>query len=998
MKRNFFLSLAMMMIAILLFAVGCVWSQSVIKNPLSAGSENPAYFDGQPVNDEPPIDFNPCLGVTCECGTVQVVNGKCICPTCPSECPSGPKDCNAECANAGLLLESIAKDSLGCDQCKCKCKTQDQVCPPIGSCQSGLYDISYGIVGGISGCISNCTCKPPSIPCVNETKCDQCNPVLGYHLVLNQTTGCNQCSCKTCPSLDCSKNCLYGFTLSDSGLGDGCQVCNCSCPPLPKCDAICPYGFTVGKDVKGCDVCTCTPPPPCIPDERCGRETCPYGGVIKPDQYGCPKCTCLTCDNAPRTPCENPNICPYGYTNTTKVLPNGAECPSCECNRCPPIDESCSSKCPFGGSNVLDPNTQCTVCKCNPCNPSPPDCQMVCGNKLNHTYDQTSEGCPVCKCLTCPPLDCESIQCPFGYQYQFDDNTGCRKCVCNQPPTCPPTPPSCDDLNCPNGYFYVKDTKGCPQCKCNDTVKCPTPEPDCMTLCTHGVAEVSYDANKCKQCKCLDIKCPPVKCSDVCGSLGVKEQSVDANGCVKCTCQSPPQCTDDDCKVTCGDMSYVTFKDNYNCTKCKCIKPPCSSVVDCHSICGTDGFEIVKDPNGCDQCKCKSKPVIECPPMPDCNERCGGAQYFEKVAVDKNGCSYCQCKNCIFCKCCKSKKITVPVVKHVPQRIYVPYTVWYDPCCKSNVHTSEEIKEIIEKRYNYILVVRKKITIYRRILVQLRVILKQLLVKNKISPDMFKKADEMARKRKKRLEEQIQDENICLVALDHNIKAVLKLIRQLGFDTHAPAVCVYISGYKRCGLRPSFVSEVSSSYLKDGVFTKVIYTKIPTSVSDVKKDLATSTVKFTRRATTWKIQVIKLHRRVRAAVWKSVIKQLAQSNKKVSKIIRKVLKIMKKDKNNFDKVVRILKNKKEKRALIRKILMRKFKSQVVDTARAALASAEIKQLNEQFKPSSTERVVATRVTHEILYLPKDILSANDEVIKSLLSQKCVFTPDAEKND
>ena len=903
-----------------------------------------------------------------------------------------------------MALSSISKDSQGCDVCNCKCKTQAEVCPSALTCDSGKLDITYGTVGTIEGCITNCTCQPvvkPTPICVNVTSCDMCNSVLGYTTVLNQTTGCTECSCNQCPELSCSTTCSYGFTLKDSGRGDGCQACNCSCAPLADCNAQCPYGYTIKNNEIGCPSCGCNPAPECKPDDAstCDQVTCPYGGVLKGDQYGCQKCVCLSCEQPPIAACQA--NCPYGYTNYTVNGSDGSRCPNCQCLKCPVVNVTkCNEDCVYGGSAVYDSNTDCDVCKCNPCPANPPNCQSVCGNKLNHTYGTDDKGCATCNCVSCPAVECDSIQCPYGYQYRYINETGCRACLCNPAPVCSTTPPDCSTLNCPNGYTITKDTKGCDQCKCNDTI-CPQPEPDCIAQCKYGVAEVSYDSNKCKQCKCLDLKCPPTNCLETCGTSGVKEQYADENGCIHCTCNQPPSCSvDTDCKTTCGDMKYLTYYDDYNCTRCKCLKPTCPETqVNCTATCGNTNYDIIKDANGCDTCKCSGTPVVVCPPVPDCNERCGGAQFFDKVQVDSSGCSYCQCKSCVLCKCCKSKKITVPIVKHVPERIYTPYIVWYDPAffdkVKNNFQTQEEIRAAIEKRYNYILVLRKKTTIYRRALIHLRVVLKQLVLKKKISLEMYKKADEMARKRKKILEEEIKDQVVSFCSIDNHIKAVIKLIKELGFDSHAPATCIYIAGHKRCGLRPSFVNELASSYLKDGIFTKVIYTKIPTTVTNLKKNLATQTVTYQRTSATWKVQVIKLHKRVRSAVWKLVIKDLVRGSKKINRVVRRVLKLIKKDKNNYEKIEKLV-SKKNKNAVVKKILLRKFKAEVVDSARDAINSASIKELNEQFKPTSTETVLPSKVTDEIMFLPKDILAQSEDILSTLLSQRYAYNPDEDK--
>ncbi|KAL9643994.1 hypothetical protein ABK040_005462 [Willaertia magna] len=992
MKINNGFKIFLVLLLIFCFTLSKSYQQETPTN----GDENPMGFDGKPPVIQSATS-NVCSTVSCPCGAAVQVGPKCICPECPSGCPY-TKDCNAECAGKGLNLETTQQDEQGCDICICKCRDREEVCHPVADCPEGNLEIVYGNVGGIDGCISNCTCKttPPVCP---QADCSACNPVLGYQIVNNPTTGCQECVCNQCPSLNCDSQCQYGFTLQDSGLGDGCKKCKCNCAPLPNCQSLCPFGFTVGTNELGCQACVCKDKPDCIPDDlaKC-NSTCPYGGVLKPDQYGCNKCVCLTCPPIPIDTCEQ---CLNGYDNYTKYGEDGSRCPSCQCRPCPPVNTNCTEVCPYGG--VLGTNANgCPACQCEKCPPQKPNCQSVCGNKLNHTYVNDNNGCPTCNCLTCPPLDCESIQCPYGYQQKTDNATMCKQCVCNIPPTCPTTKPNCDTLNCQHGFTYVKDEKGCDTCRCNDGPKCPN-NVDCNTVCKYGVLSVTIDpVTGCNQCKCRDYQCPQTNCTDICGKNGIKETTTDANGCLHCTCNEPPVCPPEDvgCVKTCGGLEFTTYKDDYGCTRCSCKKPNCNTVPpNCVSVCGAGvEYKIITDEQGCSQCKCSGTPGgggnTTCPIFDekDCPTRCGGnADYVEGVGIDSKGCKYCKCKNCIHCKCCKSKKITVPIVKHVPERIYVPYVVYYDPGCndktRDNFLTKEEILAQIKRRYDYVLYIRRLSAVYRRALVHLRVVLQHLVMKGKISDEMYKKSDEVARKRKHQLEEEIKEQKVTITGLKHHLKAVLKLIKQLGFDSHAPAVCLLIGGSRVCGLRPAFVNELSSSYLKDEVFTKKIYTRIPTKIVSIEKNQEKRIVKIVRESATWKIQTIRLSKKVRKAVWKRVIDRLLKTNKKVNKTVRGVLNLMKKEKNNYEKIKKLLKNKKQKRKVVRNILLEKFSNEVEEEARKALLDERIKELNEKHKPESSEKVLETRKTEEIIFLPKDIISQDEEALKTMLAQR-----------
>jgi len=256
-----------------------------------------------------------------------------------------------------------------------------------------------------------------------------------------------------------------------------------------------------------------------------------------------------------------------------------------------------------------------------------------------------------------------------------------------------------------------------------------------------------------------------------------------------------------------------------------------------------------------------------------------------------------------------------------------------------------------------------------------------MVLSGRITKQVFDKADEAARRRKAALELDVLKGILTVAELERRLKKVTALIKTLGYDSHGPGVCLFITGRRICKLHPNFVQTKYASYLKNKIFTKEIYTKAATTVGDLKKDMTAETVEFTRRATTWKKSVIKTHVEVRNAVWATVLSELLAKDAQIAQYVTSFF-ALSKTKVDFSK----LDAKQTK--IISKILLKRFKRTTVRSIRQAMKSDKIKALQLKNKPVVGAAVeLPTRVTREIVRLPAEVLKQKDEAIVALLVGK-----------
>lgn len=246
-----------------------------------------------------------------------------------------------------------------------------------------------------------------------------------------------------------------------------------------------------------------------------------------------------------------------------------------------------------------------------------PICPLIpiCLNKCPYGYEVDENGCRTCNCKTCPPV-CD-IFCEYGHK--VDPVTGCTLCACNPPPS------TCRELLCPRTFNASKclpygqqyDQNGCPLCECR-TKACPIFNcPIIRGPCLYGYVR---DADGCATCACKPPPCQPIYCPLLRCAFGFAK---DSNGCTICKC-NPAPC-----------IKYCPFGQILNQTSCSCHCPP----IKCLFVC-PHGYET--DIYGCPSCVCKKNLQI-CPKI-ECDLYCA-----DGYADDSNGCPTCKCKTPLAC-------------------------------------------------------------------------------------------------------------------------------------------------------------------------------------------------------------------------------------------------------------------------------------------------------------------------------------------------------------
>jgi len=473
--------------------------------------------------------------------------------------------------------------------------------------------------------------------------------------------------------------------------------------------------------------------------------------------------------------------------------------------------------------------------------------------------------------------------------------------------------------------------------------------------------------------------CPPVDCDAKCPDTTWRLEQCEKTACPKCVCE-PPRCPKLDCDASCPGTTWSMVKCEHNdCLECRCDKKTTCSQVDCKAECPTGAYAIYQDEDGCPDCDCNPT----CPPctQSECAKACNGNY---KVILGHSGCDECLCQPpcnkpggcepCRECECKSTVEVRVDLIRYLTKRTYVPYHVYYDAVTGTSNNVS------VVEQYNYVVNLKKSISVYRHALVSLRSVLRKLVLSGRISKQVFDKADEAARRRKAALELDVLKSRLTISELERRLKKVTALIQTLGFERHCPAVCLFIGGRRVCNLHPNYVVTKQATYLKNNIFTKEIYTKVNTNVSQIKKDLTTQTVQYVRRAPTWRKSVVKTHEVVRKAVWDQVFVELLTESS-ISRYVNRFFEL-KKEKVDLTKL------DVNQTKIVKKILLRRFKRTTVRHIRKALRSDNIKALQLQHKPIVVEPVeLPTRVTREIVKLPVEVLRQKEEHIAVLLVGK-----------
>jgi len=434
-----------------------------------------------------------------------------------------------------------------------------------------------------------------------------------------------------------------------------------------------------------------------------------------------------------------------------------------------------------------------------------------------------------------------------------------------------------------------------------------------------------------------------------------------------------------------GEKSEKVLDSDTDCNTCKCIPntPTTCPVVDCTSECkgGTPIFK--EDINGCPSCSCEYK----CPPVDKqkCEDLCSkSGKKSNIISLGLSGCEECSCTpKCVECQCAKFQDVTVNLVNYVTKRNYVPYDVYYDAKCNADMEIyTNTTTSYVSNQYTYVVVIRRYVSIYRRTLILLRNSLSKMVGSGQISKQVFEKSDLNARQKMAQLEQDVLRGSLTIQDLQKRSKQVTELIKSLGYDRHGPSVCLYISGKRLCNLHPNYVQTEESSYLKTGLFSKTIYTKVSTSITNLKRRDAT-TVQYTRHASTFRKNHIKVHGDVRKTVWSRVLSSMLINNKSVLLQVQKSLKDVNLSDDNLTSFEKLT---KQQRRVVKKVVLRQFKRSAVKKIREEMRTPAIKALQQQHKAKVDKvYVYPTRVTKEIVRLPAEVIKQKDEEIVKLLA-------------
>jgi len=150
----------------------------------------------------------------------------------------------------------------------------------------------------------------------------------------------------------------------------------------------------------------------------------------------------------------------------------------------------------------------------------------------------------------------------------------------------------------------------------------------------------------------------------------------------------------------------------------------------------------------------------------------------------------------------KKKVVWVKCNKTIHKKKYVPYYCYYS---KFAVITGD--------RAAYLSKLLFKIREYRKTNTHFRLILKQLLIKQKISKEIFKKVDSIEVKKMRDLEVAIVSKKVSIKFIESQIGKYKSIMKKLGYLEYKPKVCRTISGKRVCGLSEKNSKKKLAEYM-----------------------------------------------------------------------------------------------------------------------------------------------------------------------------------------
>lgn len=359
------------------------------------------------------------------------------------------------------------------------------------------------------------------------------------------------------------------------------------------------------------------------------------------------------------------------------------------------------------------------------------------------------------------------------------------------------------------------------------------------------------------------------------------------------------------------------------------------------------------------------------------------------------------------CQCEPDRHVNVTIVKHVPFKVYVPYTVYYDPARTDAVlkyTTTYQEMYNIAKRYTFIKLLKFRSDQLRSTFVHIKEVLKRLVVAKSITQESYEQLEKLLRDKQAKFELEISNNQVTLTSIEDFLKFLRNLISNLNSYGFLPSsICKVIGNKRVCGLHPNYFYFTTSSsstenhpvfgfkktYLKDKLFTRIIYTLSPGKVVSIEsKDNSTGIIQFVRQGQQWSKKVVSEHEKVRTAVWSEAIKYIFANVPDCRETIQKALDIIEKNENAEAMKQAYLNSKEQKVKLLQQLLLKKYKDIVLKAVRQVLKTIpQLKELREKYPPTTANVQVPTKITNEIMKLPLSVVKLEDETLIQLLSFK-----------
>lgn len=317
---------------------------------------------------------------------------------------------------------------------------------------------------------------------------------------------------------------------------------------------------------------------------------------------------------------------------------------------------------------------------------------------------------------------------------------------------------------------------------------------------------------------------------------------------------------------------------------------------------------------------------------------------------------------CVTIKCCRMNFTHFNVLNYVTTKIGSPKNLYYSLQANS------------WNQIEYQLNLTSKIQEYKFIIDNMRLMIKELIMKEKISPLLFRNTDLILHNKRISLEKRIQQNSLTVKYLNDRITKMLVLQNKLKISNSQSSACLEFNGKKVCELiEKGDLFRKKKYYFNQNLFTLTYYYREKAKILNFKRNK--NVISFIRHSDIWVKETRTINKKIRDLIFNRAIESVS-SKSIVKAIIEDEIKREKRKKNPLQNTY-----------VIQRVVQQQFNHMFNGEVERLIQLSEFKKMRSEYQDTFISKEKEDSVTtEEMISVPSSISKLSDiQLIKLFTS-------------